>query len=429
MTSHLIFISLLLGLVSGKEPVDLQADDTVKSIRIVLAGEEIARLTQPPWHAEIDLGPALLPRKLEAIGYDASGNEIGRASQLLNLPHPRAEVEIGFENAGGFPKAVQLHSRSLDYAKPTTAKVTLDNVPLTVTSDFRADLPKSDWTHPHVLAAEVKFSDRASARREVVLGGATFSDVASAELTPVLLTETTAQHPPSYDACFSVDGTPVLAAAVEKPQAIAIFVRDPDAREAINAIIPRTGAEVSSWVRLDRDTKQKILWPIAQQYSDASRRELALLFRPTEELDAGGGLMRLLGRDGPFGSDNPRRYADAVAVAGVNAMSDGRRRAVVFLVSRKYPDASRDLNPLTVRRYLESIGVPLFVWSVTGPRPDLADSWGEVEDVSSFSRLRSAVALVRSTFEAQRIAWIRTDALSALRVKADERCGFATVAH
>src|SRR5207248_10787863 len=89
--SHLIFISLFLGIVAGKQGIEMQADPSIASIRLTLAGQEIARLTQPPWRTEIDVGSNLVPRELEAIGYDAKGNEVGRASQVLNLPRPRSE--------------------------------------------------------------------------------------------------------------------------------------------------------------------------------------------------------------------------------------------------------------------------------------------------------------------------------------------------
>src|SRR5207245_8390557 len=127
----------------------------------------------------------------------------------------------------------------------------------------------------------------------------------------------------------------------------------------------------------------------------------------------GEGLMFLLTYDARIGFNKPRQYADALAVAGIRAIANGRRRAVIFLLS-DHPEASRN-DPRVVRRYLASIGVPLFVWSLSGPRPDLAERWGDIDDISSVDLLRAAAEEVRRTLASQRIAWVHADPLRALR--------------
>ncbi len=122
-----------------------------------------------------------------------------------------------------------------------------------------------------------------------------------------------------------------------------------------------------------------------------------------------------------------RRFADAVAVAGVSALSESRRRAVVLLLSSA-PDKSAH-SPAAVRRYLERVGVPLFVWSAEGPRPDLADSWGAVEDISTPAGIAAAVAKLNASLAAQRVVWIASDAISSLRIRADEHCALQPLAH
>src|SRR3989442_9837171 len=117
---------MFLGLASGLQPIELQTDATVKSIRITLAGREAAHLAQPPWRTEIDLGLELVPREVQAIAYDENGNELGRASQLLNLPRASAEVEIVLQYSGMFPTAAQLRWRNLEHADPDSAGITFD---------------------------------------------------------------------------------------------------------------------------------------------------------------------------------------------------------------------------------------------------------------------------------------------------------------
>jgi hypothetical protein len=424
---------MFLGLASGLQPIELQTDATVKSIRLTLAGREIARFAQPPWRGEIDLGSELVPRQLEAIAYDENGNEVGRASQFLNLPRANAEVEIVLHYSGMFPSAAQLRWRNLEHAEPSNVAMTFDGLPLRVNSDFRARFPQTDWLRPHVIDAQIRFRDGMVARREIVVGGALFSDTARAELTPVLLTETSSKQPQSYENCFSIDGTPVRTSAVEKEDALVILVRDPDPSEAVRALDPGrravnayTRAQMRLWATFDTDTREQILWPIARSFVNRSSHETSILYEHTHEFEPREGLMYLLTYDAAVGSNKPRQYTDAVAVAGIRAIANGRRRAVILLLSDQ-PDFSRN-DPRAVRRYLASIGVPLFVWSASGPRPDLAERWGSVDDISSVDLLRAAAAKVRKTLATQRIAWVHADPLSALRIQADERCGVATVA-
>jgi hypothetical protein len=68
-------------------------------------------------------------------------------------------------------------------------------------------------------------------------------------------------------------------------------------------------------------------------------------------------------------------------------------------------DASR-YDPATVRRYLESIHVPLYVWSLYGRSSAAAKRWGGAEDISSVFKLSTAVARLRRELEAQRIVWL-----------------------
>jgi len=92
--TRIVFLTLYLGLVSGKQPLALQADAAVKSIRIVVDGAAVATLTAPPWRAEIDFGSALRPREVVAVALDGNGEEIARTSQLVNVPRPSAEADI-----------------------------------------------------------------------------------------------------------------------------------------------------------------------------------------------------------------------------------------------------------------------------------------------------------------------------------------------
>jgi hypothetical protein len=72
--------------------------------------------------------------------------------------------------------------------------------------------------------------------------------------------------------------------------------------------------------------------------------------------------------------------------------------------------------------------VPLFVWSVNGPRPDLEEAWGDVDDISTPGQLLAAVQRLRDSLASQHVVWIGSDPLTALRVDSDPRCGLRPLA-
>jgi hypothetical protein len=433
MTAQIFFTTFFLGLVAGTHTVALQVSGPVQLVRVMLDGREVAALTQPPWQTTVDLGREIVPRELTAVAFNKGGDEVARATQVLNLPRPTAEFEIVLERgARDAITGATLKWRHLTNAQPDQVKMSLDGKPLKPNAKFRAGLPKLDVTIPHVIAAELHFEDGFLARRELVIESDR-SDSVGTQLTPILLRETAPKHPAKWDGCLTdAKGTPVRTAAVEKPRALVIFVRDPDPFEVEKTLTPtmriRAGTPtdyLKQTVLLSRDTYGRMLWPVAQRFANEDDTT-SQLFVPSVDVDlSSSGVLWLLLKH--YGDDDvpdmPRQYTDAVAVAGVKAITGSQRRAVVFVLSSK-DDASR-YPPAVVRRYLRSVGVPLLVWSMTGPRPDLADSWGEVVDVSNVFKLGAEVKRLRDVLATQRIAWVDVDPLAALRLKAGKDCGIA----
>jgi hypothetical protein len=419
MSGQIVFLSLFLGLVSGQQAIDLHVDDAIKSVRLLVDGREAKTLSQPPWHTVLDFGKDIVPRELVAVGYDSEGNEVGRAVQILNVPRPTAEFEIILERGNA---AATLRWRHLTNARPTRATMTVDGTPLRVDGSFRGVLPALDPEVPHVIAAQLEFADGFIARREFVLSGG-LSDNIGSQLTPIAVRATGSNTPPSFEGCFSLHGSAVRAAAVERPRGMVIIVQDPDPHVARLLAGLWERDPFARTAVFGSDTAEAIVWPIARRFGDDART--SLLFEHTEDIDAASHpvasvLTMAYAGSGP--SSQPLQYADAVAVAGVKVVVGGLRRAVV-LVAGDTPDASRH-DPRVVRRYLASIGVPLFVWSLR-ERPDLAPAWGEIAEISSGDGLRRAVERVRDTLNSQRIAWVAADPLKALRLDIDPHCGIA----
>jgi len=417
--SQVVFLTLYLGLVSGIQPVALQADAEVKSIRIVIDGATAATLTGEPWRGDVDFGPALLPHEVVAVGLDAKGKEIARATQFVNVPRPFAETEIVVDrDAAGRPLRTKLVVRHVARYRPTSVTLKLDDAPLSLGKEFDAVIPPVDMKKPHLLSAQMRFADGATARRELVFGGQ-FGDSAEAQLTPVAVVRTSDAEPRGD--CFADAGAPLHARSVDEPEAEVIIVRDPDTSD-VRAAYANTGT-----IYLDRNTFAQMFSPLPNAVRGGG--EETQLFPTSSVWDVGKVdffpiLFRL---SDPDAGERPRQFADAVAVAGVQAAARGRRRAVLLLLSRR-EDVS-DYAPAVVRRYLAALDVPLLVWAPFGVNPDEARaSWGEVEDVSSRPKLMAAVARLRELLRRQRVAWLEADPISALRAEVKPGCGYARLA-
>lgn len=448
----IVFLTLYLGLISGKQPVALQADAAVKSIRIVVDGANVATMNAAPWRTEVDFGAALLPHEIVAIALDGNGAEIARASQLVNVPRSPAEIDVVLtRNAEGVPTRAKLVGRHLGQQGPRSATLKLDETSVAVGTTLEAALPAVDMRRPHVLAAEMRFTDDVAARRELVFGGQ-FAESTQTQLTPVAVARTGASDAPPAEGCFAMKGAPLQVRSVEPSSALVIVVRDPESREINKRLgnkppnvgpspvmldagldvyrVPRQATtrvvdDGRTIATLDKETSLQLLSSVA---NSGSARTETMLFPISPPFSAAKtGLYFLLTRPQMAARLNAsRQWADAVAVAGVRAAAGGRRRAVV-LVLGSGADKS-DHPPAAVRAYLASIGVPLFVWSPNGKRPDLAASWGEMEDVSSTAKLAEAADRLRHALDTQRIAWIEADPLTALRAEIKDGCGYARLA-
>jgi len=423
------FATLLLGLISGVYPIEVTVGGQVTAVEITLDGAPAGRIDGPPWVARVNLGSDLRPRELTAHGLDAEGKEIAHVTQWLNLPRPPAEVDIVLESgADGTPKAAALAWQSVSGVKPASIGLTLDGQALPVDERGRAELPPRDLKVLHVLTAELWFPPGLLARKDVVYGGEYGSEV-STELTavPVRLHPGASLPPPEgLQGWFAAGGQPLPVAAVEDGPGKVILVRLPSGTEISSKLVPGrrgsaalsfrngglqlgTGENAGSFrneMRLGKEDKVRFLSLSSSPYK--SSRVPAELFDMSRQLgyDDGGFFWyltnsRVLADSG----GRERRVTDAVAVAGLQAAAENYRRAVVLVLGRDGDDSSR-YDPDTVRRYLESIHVPLFVWSLYGPNTDAAKRWGGAEDISSFYKLSTAVTRLRKELESQRIVWL-----------------------
>jgi hypothetical protein len=303
-------------------------------------------------------------------------------------------------------------------SQPEKLSVTFDGTPLTVDAGRRTELPLYEASLPHILSAELEFPGNLQARAAAVLGGGS-ADRAQTELTaiPVRLRKGTKPPPQArLEGAFLRRGEPVPIAAVERGRARVVLVRDLGLQEARARIgdRPRAMRGVGSpsgvidsrvLLRLPSEDRVSILWPIARPY--IQKGVVAELFEGSRDFTPNeGGLHWLLTRISYSGGDAPpRRFTDATAVAGLNAFGSYARRAVVLVLGATSDDESRH-QPGMVRRYLESVRVPVHVWSLAGKKAKAAAQWENVRDISSYFGLADAFDDLREDLDTQWIVWL-----------------------
>jgi hypothetical protein len=394
----------------------------------------------------VDLGQELAPHELVARAFDSAGREVARARQWLNVPRPPAEASLLLErNSDGRAVAARLTWQSLLGTPPRRVEVTFDGHPLDVRNPTRIELPAFAPDKIHVISAEVEFSTAVVSRAGMVLG-ADLESEASSELTglPVRLRGvTTLPPPPSLQRWFRKGSEPLRVVAVEKAPALVLVVRDTDHREALTKLgnggrtifvrgvggaLPQYDPDATRFeTRLGGSDRIRFVWPRANRAA-ASTIPAELFDASREFAGSFAGIHWLLTRvSHPIQKIGGERFADAVAVAGLQASAGYTRRAVVLVLGRETDDASW-YSPALVRSYLAKIHVPLFVWSLEGRTADrVAAAWGETQDVSSYPKLKDAFQRLQRELESQQVVWLEGRHLPQELALSDEARGVEIV--
>src|SRR5204863_474312 len=178
------FLTLFLGLALGPTDVKLSATDAVKRIEVRLDGASVATLASAPWTARVNLGRTLVPHRLSAIAYDASGERIASIEQKINVPRPTTEARIVVEHdRAGVPRKARVVWNSVASRNLRNVSVDLDGVPLTVAKDLSVALPPLSST-PHILRATVVTPGGDSGEATTLIG-ASLAAESDSQLTAV----------------------------------------------------------------------------------------------------------------------------------------------------------------------------------------------------------------------------------------------------
>ncbi len=412
------FLTLFFGLITGSYPVELAVNGPAAAVELTVDDRASARLPGPPWKARIDFGGELAPHRIVARALDAEGKELSRAEEWTNLPHPLTKVEILLETVkGGVPRAAKIVWTNLQGETPASMTMTFDGTPLKLDEKGRAELPAHDLKVIHVVNAEVRFSALRTVHRDVAYGGEYGSEV-STELTgvPLRIQSGRLPAPDKLAGWLTQGGRPLAVAAVEEGPAQLFVVRVPSTGDVADKMGSK-GLKVRSDrynLQLGREDQIRFVHPIPQRVEGSGAASDLFDISPVYTAREGGlpyalrGLGRLLPTPWVL-TDTPRvpRIADAVAVAGLEAMTENRRRAVLLLLAgNESQDASR-YNAETVRRFLASLRVPLYVWTLSPPVPgSLAAAWGPAAEVHTTGDVAAAVTALRRDLDAQRIVMV-----------------------
>ena len=410
------FQTLFLGLVFGTGSVRLMVSPPVVTAEVLLDGGLVGTVHGEPWEIACVFGSAPLPHELVAVGKDADGREVSRVRQWINLPRATAEARILVEQGGkGKPTTARLAWKTIDSATPKRFDVALDGREVSVKDPERIELPGVDLATPHFLSAEVVFAN-VVVRAEAAFGG-DIETSATSELTAIPVVLRPGEQMPPVEAMqgwFLKGGRRIPVVAVEEGHSDAIVVFDQDSFGRFRGITPSNFRIISASTEIPAQESQGGnrlygLWAIPRQGRGPSgSKETWELFPMIGPLDTDANELRTLifRFRFPKGTSAQQQLANAVATAGMYATSLSHRRAVVLVVGETPPDAST-ISAEAARAYLESLNVPLFVWT---PERRIAEmslpGWGLPHDVSTDVQLQGAMSRLQNALKAQRVVWL-----------------------
>lgn len=420
------FLTLFFGLITGPYPIELAVSGPAASVEIVVDGRSAGTLPGAPWKGTINFGSSLLPHQIVARALDAQGNELGRTEEWVNLAHPLSKAEIVLEGGGGGPpKAAKVVWTSLKGEKPIVASLTFDGLPVPLDARGRGTLPAHDLGSIHILTAQVEFNPLESVRQDLAYGGEYGSEVAT-ELTGVPVRARSGEVPPAarLGGWLTVKGKPLTVAAVENGPSKLYVVRVPTYQEIAEKMghVGHLARDIRYEMQLGKEDGVRFVFPVPRRIA-GSGDQLSDLFDISPVSDSRTGSLPWLLKTlrppaipGPWMVDRrmedihpvtgPPRIADAVAVAGLQAAAENRRRAVLLVLSGDEKDAST-YDPARVRRYLAALRVPLVVWTLDKPEPgSLAAAWGPSADISQAKTVYKAAAELRDLLDSQRIVLV-----------------------
>lgn len=407
----IVFVTLLLGLVTGNQLVEVAVSGKVAAVELWLDGELVSRLEGEPWRAEVDFGAALTTHELLAIGRGAGGEELGRVAQQINVPRSPIEAELLLDGwRGGRPGFARLIWRSASLEVPRSIEVSLDGSPVAAPDPERIRLPDLDPEQMHFISVELTFAGNHRVTTQAVFGGR-YGEAVESELTAVPVRPAGGRLAGPREASGWLrrpSGEPLPVVAVEQDAGEVVVVRDELALRSLQRLHRDLQRErPRSYRRIGLIPEDRVYLMSARAVV-ASHPELDYELYPMsrpfgiEEFS----LPRALAELGMVDEARTRqRLSEAVAVAGVRAAAGGRRRAVLLVVSDCGARSGR-WSGEQVRRYLAELRVPLEVWTTRRPDPGGGGFCRGARQLIGSASYQRAVTRLRRLLETQQVLWV-----------------------
>jgi hypothetical protein len=393
------FATFFLGLVMGTASVEMVPGEGVARVELFLDETSVGVLTSAPWKLRVDFGRLPEPHVLVAVARDAQGRETARARRWINRYPRMADASLVLvPGAGGKGRVATLSWESTVAVDPVDIRLSLDGRPLPNQVPSRILLPDFAPDQVHFLKAELDFPDKVTASAEIAFGGRQ-RDETETELTAAIVSVPKGAKLPApelMDGWFVEEGRPLRAVSTEEGPAEIVAVVDTSGWRALGRIAEwdRPG------LRVLKGQELRYMSPVPQRRLLGSRSYAAF-----PEFQALLPLKTLLFFRHPVVRED-QRLRDALAVAGMSAARNNRRRAVILLAGPTPVDRS-DLTSDALAHYLKSISTPFFVIGLDrGSRETAAAFGGSQLDGSNFPKLVQAFDLVTRAVDAQSIIWL-----------------------
>jgi hypothetical protein len=406
---------MFLGLTLCIHPVEIGVTEGIARVDLMLDGEVVAVIKRAPWVARVDFSEELEPHRLLAIAFDDQGQEVARAEQKVNASGSGSPLRL-LVDAGPEPgrSIVRILWSGLTSKRPDAVEVTLDERPIDVSPDMTLSLPSIGDSEVRLLRVRAR-EGSVWTEAQLVLGGMIQSEAATELVAIPVRIDGRAPSIAEIEVQAGVES--IRPIALDDAQAEVLVVRHPSSTEAatrFRAAAPhdisrrRVNAGRNGRDLLTGGDQIRFIWPVPQRGGGAME---SLLFGSSQRFDASDlGVREILGGVSYPGDSSELRFAEAVAVAGIQAVSSLRPRAIVLVIGSRHEDASR-LTPGQVRRYLEPTGVPLHVWSLV-PLEDLpsqATEWGTITCIATGQEFQNAIDALRRDLDSQRVLWVEGD--------------------
>ncbi len=196
---------------------------------------------------------------------------------------------------------------------------------------------------------------------------------------------------------FADEGRPLRVVSTEEGPAEIVVIRDASAWTALG-LMPKWS---HPGLRVLKGQELRFMSPVPERRFQGSRS-----YSIYPESATPITLERFLFHSRYPVAPEEQRLRDALAVAGMSAARNNRRRAVILLAGPTPADRS-DLTSEGLTHYLRSISVPLFVIDVDNRSRETAAAFGGTQlDGSSFPKLVQAFEVVARAVDSQRILWL-----------------------